>query len=189
MKIYLAGPDVFLPHAMDIGRRKQVMCREFGFEGLFPLDNDDDVAGAPAKIFRANRDLMRQADIGLFNCTPFRGPSTDAGTAFEIGFLSAAGKPLYGYRGSEADYRANVVATFGPVSAGDRPRDRLGLAVENFGLADNLMLTEAIRDSGGTMIALEAREEPALAAFEAFRACLERLRSDRTQAHVAERTR
>src|SRR5437899_12125756 len=92
LKIYLAGPDVFLADARAVGERKKALCQEFGFEGLFPLDNDEDVGADAAKIFRANCSLMRQADIGLFNLTPFRGPSADAGTVFELGFLFARGK-------------------------------------------------------------------------------------------------
>jgi nucleoside 2-deoxyribosyltransferase len=38
MKIYLAGPDVFLPDAVDIGRRKVELCARHGLIGLYPLD-------------------------------------------------------------------------------------------------------------------------------------------------------
>ena len=38
--IYLAGPDVFLPNAIEVGKKKKAICEEFGFEGLFPADND-----------------------------------------------------------------------------------------------------------------------------------------------------
>ena len=31
MKIYLAGPDVFLPNAIAIGRRKKELCAQYGF--------------------------------------------------------------------------------------------------------------------------------------------------------------
>ena len=30
MKIYLAGPNVFLPDAIEIGRRKVELCRRLG---------------------------------------------------------------------------------------------------------------------------------------------------------------
>ena len=85
-RIYLAGPDVFLVNAVEVGRRKQLLCRQFGFEGLYPLDQDETVQGA-AEIFRANVALMGRADIGLVNLTPFRGPSADVGTAFELPWL------------------------------------------------------------------------------------------------------
>src|SRR5438477_9776945 len=33
MKIYLAGPDVFLPDALDIGQRKREICTRHGVTG------------------------------------------------------------------------------------------------------------------------------------------------------------
>jgi len=32
-KVYLAGPEVFLPDAIDIATRKKRLCLEYGFEG------------------------------------------------------------------------------------------------------------------------------------------------------------
>ena len=60
------------------------ICQEFGFEGLFPVDNDFDAEADAAAIFRANCAQMKRADIGVFNLSPFRGPSADAGTVFEL---------------------------------------------------------------------------------------------------------
>jgi len=89
MKVYLAGPDVFLPDAIAVGQRKRELCSQYGFEGLFPSDNDVNAA-APgerrdALIYRANEGMIRRADLGIFNLTPFRGPNADAGTVFELG--------------------------------------------------------------------------------------------------------
>ena len=47
MKIYLAGPDVFLPDAVAIGQRKREICLRHGVTGLYPLANTVDLA-APA---------------------------------------------------------------------------------------------------------------------------------------------
>ena len=33
MKIYLAGPEVFLPDAVQIGQAKKRLCAAYGFEG------------------------------------------------------------------------------------------------------------------------------------------------------------
>ena len=44
MRVYLAGPDVFLPNAAAIGAAKVALARRYGFEGLFPLDNALDPA-------------------------------------------------------------------------------------------------------------------------------------------------
>ena len=57
MKVYLAGPDVFLPDAVEIGRRKVEMCARHGLTGLYPLDNAVDLAASDAslRIFKATR--------------------------------------------------------------------------------------------------------------------------------------
>lgn len=176
-KIYLAGPDVFLADARSVGERKKALCREFGFEGLFPLDNDEDVGADAAKIFRANCSLMLKADAGVFNLTPFRSPSADPGTVFELGFLFARGKPVYGYTSATRMYRERVAVVLGPlVEQNGQLWDRDGYAVENFDLGDNLMIVRAIEDAGGSVVAVEENtDEPGgepLAAFRAFAACL-----------------
>jgi nucleoside 2-deoxyribosyltransferase len=177
LKIYLAGPDVFLPDAREVGRQKSEMCRAFGFEGLFPLDNDPEAGGDALGIFRKNCALMRRADIGMFNLTPFRGPSADPGTVFELGFMFAENKPVYGYTSDPRIYLERVAATFGATDAGGGPRDRATFAVENFGLRDNLMIVAAIEEAGGAVSALaepgSGASGPSLAAFRAFAACLE----------------
>src|ERR1700750_3112150 len=44
MKIYLAGPDVFLSDAVAFGRRKVALCGQYGLSGLYPLDAPVDLA-------------------------------------------------------------------------------------------------------------------------------------------------
>ena len=39
-RIYLAGPDVFLPDAEKVGDRKKALCERYGFTGVFPTDTD-----------------------------------------------------------------------------------------------------------------------------------------------------
>ena len=34
LKIYLAGPDVFLADARAVGERKKALCQEFGFDSM-----------------------------------------------------------------------------------------------------------------------------------------------------------
>ena len=127
---------------------------------------------------------MRRADIGLFNLTPFRGPSADAGTIFELGFLFALERPVYGYASAAKKYRDRVDVEDGPiVERNEQLWDRDGYAVEDFGLSDNLMIERAIAETGGTIIVVDERrsgiiegaDEP-LAAFRAFETCLEALR-------------
>jgi nucleoside 2-deoxyribosyltransferase len=50
MKIYLAGPDVFLPDAFAIGQCKQDICRRHGVTGLYPLDNAVDLSARDALV-------------------------------------------------------------------------------------------------------------------------------------------
>ncbi len=73
MKIYLAGPDVFLPDAVDIGRRKVELCARHGLIGLYPLDNAIDRAATDVslRIFRGNEAMMIEADAIIANLTPF----------------------------------------------------------------------------------------------------------------------
>src|SRR3954466_6051520 len=91
MKIYLAGPDVFLPDAVEIGRRKAAICARHGLIGLYPLDNTIDIAAADASpaIFKGNEAMMDSADALIANLTPFRGPSAYAGTVYELGYMAA----------------------------------------------------------------------------------------------------
>jgi nucleoside 2-deoxyribosyltransferase len=74
MKVYLAGPDVFLPDAIEIGRRKVELCTRHGLTGLYPLDNAVNLAASDAslQIFRGNEAMMIEADAIIANLTPFR---------------------------------------------------------------------------------------------------------------------
>ena len=90
MKVYLAGPDVFVPNAIAIGQRKRALCTEHGLIGHYPLDNivDFTAPDASLQIFRANQALMDKSDAIIANLTPFRGPSADAGTVYELGYMA-----------------------------------------------------------------------------------------------------
>jgi hypothetical protein len=87
-KIYLAGPDVFRPDAPAWGLSLKALCREFGFDGLFPLDNaaPEDLSGPALAtwIYEANIALIRKCDLVMANLAPFRGYEPDSGTAFEV---------------------------------------------------------------------------------------------------------
>jgi len=144
--VYLAGPEVFLPDALEVGRHKCELAAGRGLEALFPLETDA-VSGAANRamaIYRSNRALMARADGCVANLTPFRGPSADPGTVFEVAQMLAWGKPVVAYTLDERDYRRRV--------AGDADTDPDGLAIEDFGLADNLMLACAIEQAGGALL-------------------------------------
>jgi nucleoside 2-deoxyribosyltransferase len=145
-RIYLAGPEVFLPDAVAVGARKKILCAEFGFIGLFPLDNAFSGENIDEKIFAANVALMRQADAGIFNLSPFRGVNADPGTAFELGYFTALAKPTFAYTHHAEDHFERVSKSFGArVTPEGEYCDAAGLLIENFGNADNLMLDAALK--------------------------------------------
>jgi nucleoside 2-deoxyribosyltransferase len=142
MKIYLAGPDVFRPDAFEWADTVRELCRSYGFEPLLPVDHDETV---PDRIFQANINLIRKAQVVAANLDPFRGPEPDSGTAFELGYALALGKKICGYvtrLESVAERVANTdhVSKSPPVH-GELLRDSMGMTVENFGLPLNLMLS------------------------------------------------
>ena len=42
-RVYLAGPDVFLPTATALAAAKKKLCATYGFEGLVPTDKKLDL--------------------------------------------------------------------------------------------------------------------------------------------------
>jgi len=167
MKIYLAGPDVFRPDVTEWAESARELCRRYGFEPLLPVDHPET---QPDKIFQANIDLIRKAQIVAANLDPFRGPEPDSGTAFELGYALALGKKVCGYvtrletlaqRVENAENRCEPPAPY----AGNLI-DRKGLTIENFGLPCNLMLSiPAHIVEGGLEGCLKAiRAKPTVAA-------------------------
>jgi nucleoside 2-deoxyribosyltransferase len=154
MKVYLAGPDVFLPDAVDIGRAKVGICAAYGLTGLFPLDNqvDRDRADASLQIFRGNEAMMNAADTIIANLTPFRGPGADPGTVYELGYMAARGKLCLGYSNDPRFYAERVADMTELKSGNGLLTDPDGLAVENFDLADNLMMIHALNLYGYPLV-------------------------------------
>ena len=153
-KIYLAGPDVFLPDAVELGRAKVELCAAYGLTGLFPLDTKVNVEsrGASRKIFRGNRKMMDEAKAIIVNLTPFRGPGADPGTVYELGYMGGLGKLCPGYSNDPSHY-VKRVAKFSRVNKrGKRLVDDEGRTVENFDLPDNLMIVHALDIHGCPLI-------------------------------------
>jgi nucleoside 2-deoxyribosyltransferase len=172
MKIYLAGPDVFLPDSIEIGRRKQEICASHHVSGLYPLDNVIDRAAADVslRIFKGNEAMMDAADAIIANLTPFRGPGADPGTVYELGYMAGRGKLCLGYSNDPSLYVERVRRCGAVVERDGRLIDADGLTVENFGLGDNLMMIHALDLYGSALVT--PRETPAdiwhdLTAFEA----------------------
>lgn len=139
---YLAGPEVFLPDAIDIGRTKVAICRARGFDAIFPLVSSGSTGALAAnlghEIFERCVDMMGRCNLVIANLTPFRGVSMDVGTAVEIGYMFGKGHPVFGYTNVIEDYEARVSDD--------------SLAVESFGFADNLMCEGPIWKSGGSVV-------------------------------------
>jgi nucleoside 2-deoxyribosyltransferase len=174
MKIYLAGPDVFLPDAVEIGRRKAELCGRHGLVGLYPLDNAIDITagGASLRIFRGNENMMIEADAIIANLTPFRGPGADAGTVYELGHMAGRGKLCFGYSNDPSPY-ADRVRAFTEVSSRDGHLvDAQGLTVEDFGLTDNLMMIHALELHGSPLVMPKRRSTDIWHDLVAFETCV-----------------
>ncbi len=140
-RVYLAGPDVFYP---DVQLRSEILkkqCERYGLEGVFPLDADVKLEEPINQekngytIFRGNIGLIKSCDAVLANMIPFRGPSVDAGTAFEMGYGFALGLVVVGYTQHDSSYKSRVEEDI------DHPGfDNLGLMIEDFQMKDNLMI-------------------------------------------------
>lgn len=144
-RVYLAGPEVFLPDAEAVLAGKRAVCARLGLVGVTPLI-DPLVPPAAAAMQRAfaiaagNEALIRSCIALIANLTPFRGASADAGTVYELGFARGLGLGLYAYTNDPRDYAARAL---------ERPD---GLDIEDFGLADNLMLEGGIAAAGGVFV-------------------------------------
>lgn len=152
-RIYLAGPDVFLPNAIEVGRIKKEICDKYGFIGCYPFDNEIKAENKTPNeigflISKANEELIKSCDIVVANLTPFRSPSADVGTVYEIGFGKALGKKCYGYSNTDILFRQRVKSYFNTKV----DIDSNGMLIENFELIDNLMIDGGIKDSGGFIV-------------------------------------
>jgi len=192
MKLYLAGPDVFLPNASETGKIKRELCLRYGFIGLFPLDNEvSDAAGVSLSkaIFNGNIAMLKEADAIVANLTPFRGVSADVGTVFEVGYSFACRKKIYGY----SNIRTNFIERIQNLISGDlkqgedrRPYASDGLAVENFDRFDNLMIAEALLESGEDIILPTSPVNNPWQDMQTFEHCLQTIRERASaSSHVA----
>jgi nucleoside 2-deoxyribosyltransferase len=181
-KIYLAGPEVFLPEARAIGQAKKDLCAKYGFEGLFPFDNEvSQLAsgeGIDRVIYRAHIVMIHAASCGIFNLTPFRGASADVGTVFELGVMIGLGKAAFAYSNEGSTLlerlKRDRLAAFDEFAA--QWRDKYGMTVENYGNADNLMLDTCLAEQGHPIVRRQVIEARRFHDLEGFVICLEQAR-------------
>lgn len=172
MKAYLAGPDVFLPNAAAHAEAKIALCAAYGLEGVAPFNPDLDMSLPPAalwrRIYEDDLRMMRDCDIIIANLTPFRGVSADAGTLIELGWFLGAGRPRWGYSNTAAPFASRALAHRARL-----PDPLPGIAVEDFGLGDNLMIEGAL--DGGLVLPPDSGTRP-FDSLEVFELCLRRIR-------------
>jgi nucleoside 2-deoxyribosyltransferase len=186
-KVYLAGPEVFLRNAVEAGAAKVALCAQYGLEGKYPLDaqlalNDLTLAERAYAIARANEALIGDCDAVIANLTPFRGPGMDTGTAYEVGFMRGKGKPVFGYSNHHLPF-FDRVRRFNDDPLKHRPgaeptmafEDSERMGVEQFGLAENLMIVSAIHDSGGAMVIGRTRRRDRFTDLTVFEECVRRV--------------
>ncbi len=177
-RIYLAGPDVFLPEPEAWAEQKKAICARHGLTGISPFDPlaDQPKAWSALPEWHAiglkNEAHIAGADAVIANLTPFRGPSADAGTVFEVGFMRALGRPVFGYATTARPFTDRTLDWMGP--AGGPERDAEGLQVERFGLFDNLMIVVGIVGSGGEMVTEELPAERRWTDLTVFERCVMR---------------
>jgi nucleoside 2-deoxyribosyltransferase len=164
-RVYLAGPDVFFPDPMAWADRKKAICERHGLVGVSPLD---DLESEPAewdafpfwrKIAMRNEAHIKSCQGLIANLTPFRGPSADVGTVYEVGYARALGLKLFGYATVTDLFLPRTLAAVGEAArrqADGSWLDGDGLLVEQFGLFDNLMIEGGITESGGVLITGDA---------------------------------
>ncbi len=185
-KVYLAGPEVFLRNAVEAGAAKVALCARYGLEGKYPLDAQLDLgkltlAERAYAIFHAHEGLIGECDAVIANLTPFRGPGMDTGTAYEVGFMRGKGRPVFGYSNHHLSFFDRVRKFDPPLKrrAGAdetmafEDSDRMG--VEQFGLAENLMIEAAIHDSGGAIIQAQTKKRDRYTDLSAFEECVKQV--------------
>jgi nucleoside 2-deoxyribosyltransferase len=182
--VYLAGPEVFLRNAVEAGRIKAEICSRHGLEGCYPLDVELDLSGLTREdsayaIAFANEGLIRACDAVIANLTPFRGAGADTGTVYEVGFARGLGKPVFGYSNRELSFFDRVAEFNGKplkerVGAPQTMRfeDSDSMGVEQFGLAENLMIVSALHDSGGSVVQTRTEQSARYTDLAAFEECV-----------------
>ena len=180
LKVYLAGPEVFFAAGDALIARKKELARAHGFE---PTEYKGERAWPEDKvevghfISALNEVQMRACDFCIANMTPFRGLSTDVGTAYEIGFVSGLGRPVFGYSNDPRHYTERAVAEYyggavAPAADGMLRAERDGQMVEDHAMADNLMLDGGIAVRGGVVVRPAGGDALPADDLRMFTACL-----------------
>jgi nucleoside 2-deoxyribosyltransferase len=179
MKVYLAGPEVFLPNAREVLDAKNGLTRRYGFTPVSPGDPEIPTCETRRDhglaISAVNERLMLSADLIIANLTPFRGIAADVGTVFELGFMCARGCPAFGFSNVSKNHFERLSDYYGGEihrSSDGRPRGPDGVAMEDFDMIENLMLDGGIQARGGAFISRAVAPDLIYLDFAAFEECL-----------------
>ncbi len=153
IKVYMAGPQVFLPDAAEKFEEWKAEAAKLGLEALSPFDSEvgqttgENRESLSREIYNANLRLIRQCECVVADVTPFRGTELDSGTAFEIGFATALGKTVVQYNRDNRTVLSRTKAYYEriarvPLDDFLAEQDTMpdGMKVENFGHSTNLMI-------------------------------------------------
>jgi nucleoside 2-deoxyribosyltransferase len=182
IKLYLAGPEVFLPDARAVLDAKAAMTRAYGFEPICP--GDLAIEPAPTRhqfglnISATDEGFMNAADGVIANLTPFRGIAADPGTAFELGYMCAGGKLIAAYTNVADNHYARTMAYYDgriTITEDGRKRGPDGLSLEDFDMIENLMLHGGVARRGGPVVVHSAAPEALYSDLTGFEACLSAL--------------
>lgn len=152
--LWLAGPEVWLPDFAVQSSRQRALCLDAGFTPLTPdpapPPSDDSAELEARELYAARMARLRQADAGVVNLTPWRGPSADVGAAFEAGVLAGLGRPVFAYLNISDEFQAEYVDRVEAFVGAQRDeagvwRDGDGCVVEDYGLPETVMLWAEVR--------------------------------------------
>lgn len=154
--------------------RMKAICSASGMEGVAPLDGQIGLEGLPLgrplleRIVLADIGLMDSLDGAVFCLDGFRrGTEMDAGTAFEVGYMKALGKPIAGWTCDPRPYPEKVAGFFKDVfglgltrtrtgtvgGTSGLTRDPDGVLVHSEGCLQNAMVHVGIELTGGVVAA------------------------------------
>ena len=158
-KLYLAGPEIMLPNAEEVARKQKTLCERYGFIGLHPMDNNTNLRESSmktaTKIYKGDVRQVRKCDIVVANCNSFRGALVDDGTAYELGYGNALGKPSYGYVSDADSYVLRVMKRYPCYIPGGSKinvdKDGYWL-LDDFGTKINLMMQCGMVVNGGRLV-------------------------------------
>lgn len=180
-RIYFAGPEVFLSNAKKIGEKKKALCKKYGFEGVFPIDVEVKAEGRSPRelglcISDVNEGFIKSCQVVIANITPFRGPSADVGTVYEMGFAHALGKLVLAYTNVAESFTERTVKALDMKvkrSIDGLLRDEQGMFIEENGLVDNLMVDGCINANSKVLVVEQAPAEELFTHLDGFEKCLQ----------------